>query len=157
MSKKFTGLLVVAAVAVSIVVVATTGASPAGTAVVTAVPTLHPRAVESATAMKRAVATYRIARAKCDLFDAAEKSICDAEAKKEQKRAKSEARNKYKDDNGSAASPAMNPPVKTTRGLDLVFYRAHQQLDESTAGCFADTGPGSNGSPGKYFPRIAMN
>ena len=156
MSKLFTGPLIALVAMASIYAIATTIAT-SSTASFTTVETIrHARVVEFAVAMKRAVAEHRTACAKCELLAAAEKNICEAEAGKEQKRAKTEARIKYKGNIKSPANPMVNEPEKA-RGVDLVLYRAHQQLHDSPPVCFADGNTELNVQPRKPFPRIAMN
>ena len=156
MSKQFTGLLIAAGAMARIVAIATTLAKSSSASFTVVETTRHARVVAFATAMKRAVAEHRTARAKCELLVAAEKNICDADAKKEQQRAKTEARTKYKGNTKSAEKPTVNETEKM-RGVDLVLYRAHQQLDDSPAVCFADGGTDFSVPPGKPFLRIAIN
>ena len=96
MSRFFTGLLIVASGMAAIYAIAAAIATNLTPTFATAETTRPTRIVEFASAMKRAATEHRTARAKCELLSDAEKSICDADAAVEQKRAKAEARVIYK-------------------------------------------------------------
>lgn len=102
--------------------------------------TSHAGIAELGTAWKRAAIRYRTARAQCELLAAPEKNICTAEAKSEQRRARTAARVTYQ---GGIASSAklVRTHAETLRGVDIgpdvVLYRAHRQMLDPRSACFA--------------------
>ena len=114
-----------------------------------------------AAALKSAVVEYRAARAKCEVLTPREQTICDDEAKAEQKRAKQTARNKYRNIVKAPASAALSKPEKSRTGevvvLDAILYRAHRQFTDGPVACFADGNNNFNARPKKQSIRIAMN
>ena len=114
-----------------------------------------------AAALKSAVVEYRAARAKCEVLTPREQTICDDEAKAEQKRAKQTARNKYRSNVKTPASAAFPTPEKAGNGevvaLDAILYRAHRQFTDAPTACFADGNNNFNARPKNQSIRIAMN
>ena len=127
--KKLLAGLVIAAVAMAGIYAAaatTATAIAANFAPTAATPAAgHLRIVEFATALKRASAEHRTASAKCKLLTGAEKNICNAEAKTEEKRARTAARVNYKGSNLPAVAEIIEP--KIARDIDVALYRVHQQ------------------------------
>jgi hypothetical protein len=129
MSKLFAGLLIAAAVMVGIYAAAATTATAIAASYTTAETTSHTRIVEFAAAVKQASAEHKAARARCGLLTDAEKNICNAEAKAEQKRAKTEARVNYKGSIKPYANAGVNEPG-TARDVDVALYRVQLQLPD---------------------------
>jgi hypothetical protein len=128
-SKLFAGLLIAAAVMAGIYAAAATTASSMAASFTTAETTGRTRIVEFAAAMKQASAEHRAARARCELLTGAEKNICNAEAKEEQQRARTDARVNFKGSIKAPADAGVNEP-KTARDVDVALYRVHRQLPD---------------------------
>lgn len=129
MPKLFAGLLIAAAVMVGIYAAAATTATAMAATFSTAETTSHTRIVEFAAAVKQASAERKAAHARCELLTVAEKNLCNAEAKAEQKRAKTEARVNYKGSINAPAYIGVNEP-KTARDVDVALYRVRRQLPD---------------------------
>lgn len=114
---------------VGIYAAAATTATAMAASFTTAETTSHTRIVEFAAAVKQASAERKAARARCELLTDAEKNICNAEAKAEQKRAKTEARANYKGSIKSLADAGVSEP-KTARDADVALYRVQRQLPD---------------------------
>ena len=135
-------------------------ATTTNTSVTTAEVSRHTSIAEFGSALKRAAIDYRTARAKCELLSGLEKTVCTAEAKSEQKRAKAAARANYKDGVKSPTNALVNE-LKTARpadaAFDVVLYRAHRQLYDSASACFATGDADFNFQKQKTWPHLAMN
>ena len=129
MSKLFAGSLIAAAVMAGIYAVASTTATAMAASFTTVETNTHTRIVDFAAGVKQASAEYKSARARCELLAGAEKNICNAEAKAEQKRARAEARAYYKGSIRSPADIAVNES-KGAREIDVALFRAHRQLPD---------------------------
>lgn len=129
MSKLLAGFMIAVVATVAIYAMAATIATNMTAGFTTTETTHHTRIDEFATGMKRAAAEHRMARAKCERFTGAEKNICHAEAKAEQRRARTKARVKYKDNIKSPANAGVNE-ARTAREVDVALYRAHRQLPD---------------------------
>lgn len=129
MSKLLAGLLIAVVATVGIYAMAATIATNTTAGFTTTETTHHTRIDEFATGVKRAAAEHRTARAKCERLTGAEKDICHAEAKAEQRRARTKARVKYRDDIKSPVKGGVNE-ARTAREVDVALYRAHRQLPD---------------------------
>lgn len=129
MSKLFAGSMIAAAVMAGIYAAASTTATAMAASFTTVETSGHTRIVEFAAAVKQASAEHKAARARCELLAGAEKNLCNAEAKAEQKRARAEARTNYKGSIRSSADIAVNEP-KVAREIDVALFRAHRQLPD---------------------------
>ena len=129
MSKLFAGSLIAAAVMAGIYAVASTTATAMAASFTTAETSGHTRIVELAAAVKQASAEHKAARARCEILSGAEKNLCNAEARAEQKRARAEARVNYKGSIKPPADAGVNER-KTARDVDVALYRAHRQLPD---------------------------
>lgn len=129
MSKLFAGLLIVAAVMVGIYAAAATTATAMAAGFTTAETTSHTRIVEFAAAVRQASTEHKAARARCEFLSGAGKDICNAGAKAEQKRARTEARVNYKGSIKPPTNAGVNEP-KTTRDADVALFRVHRQLPD---------------------------
>ncbi len=129
MSKLFAGLLIAVAAMAGIYAVAATTATSMAAGFNTTETSDRTRIIEFAAEMKRTSAEHKAARAKCDRYTVTLKASCNAEAKAEQKRARSEARVNYK---GSSKSPAdaVVKQAKAARDFDVALYRVHRQLPD---------------------------
>ena len=126
MSKLLTGLLIAAAAMAGIYAAAATTATAIAANFTPTPAAGQVRIVAFASAVKRASAEHRAARTKCELFIGAEKNFCNAEAKADEKRAKTAARVNYKGSINLPTDAGMNES-KTARDIDVALYRAHQQ------------------------------
>lgn len=128
-SKLFAGLLIAASVMAGIYAAAAATATAMAASFTTAETSGHTRIVEFAAAVKQASTEHQAARARCEFLTGAEKNICNAEARMEQKRARTEARVNYK----GSIKPPVNAGVdepKTARDVDVALYRVHRQLPD---------------------------
>lgn len=140
MSRFLAGLLITAAVLAGVYAFVAALASRIAPA---AAPTVDPslssrdsarqsRFFTFASAVKQATSEHRAAREKCELLTGEEQITCNAAAKADQKRAKADARAKYKastKSNADIKAPENAPVIapRTAGGLDVVLYRAHRQ------------------------------
>ena len=119
------------------------------------------RVAALAAALKSAAVEYRAARAKCEVLTPTEQSSCDDAARAAHKQAKQTARNKYRSAVKAPANAALPKPAKARNGevvaVDAILYRAHRQLVDAPAACFADGNNNFNAHPKKQSIRIAMN
>jgi hypothetical protein len=84
MTKLIAGLLIAAATMAGMYAVATTTATALASSFTTEERTRPTRIAELETAMKRAVAGFKAARGKCDVFSGKQKHVCNAEARAEE-------------------------------------------------------------------------
>jgi hypothetical protein len=129
MKKLLAGLVIAGVAMVGIYAAASTTATAIAANFTPAAATGHLRIVEFASELKRASAEHRAASAKCRLLTGAEKNICNAEAKADEKRAKTAARDTYKGSINLPNVAGSNEP-KSARDIDVALYRAQQQLPD---------------------------
>ena len=127
MSKLFASLLIALIAMMASYATAATTASHMTSEFSTVESTSQSRTGEFAANLKRAEAAHRSARAKCELLTGEEKNGCNAEAKAEQRLARSAARNKYKEGVKSLGNVGLNEEGNP-REVDVSLYRAHRQL-----------------------------
>jgi hypothetical protein len=123
-SKLLAGLLIAAAAMAGIYAAAATTATAMAASFATAETTGYTRIVEFAAAVKQASSEYKAARARCEILTGAQKNPCNAEAKAERGRARTEARINYKGSIRSLADGGVHE-AKTARDADVALYRAH--------------------------------
>lgn len=159
MSKLFAGLSIAAAALVGIHSIADAIATTRNANFTTSGTTTHTGIVEFGTALRRAAGEYRTASAKCELITGSENNLCTAEAKSAHKRARAAARLKYRKGMPSPVKSVVNGPENlrdADAGLDVVLYRAHRQLLDPAAACFATGDIGVSFQKDKPWPRLAM-
>ena len=157
MSKLFAGLLIAVLTLAGIYAIAAMIADNTTGSFRTEETRRHAGIVEFGSALRRASEVHGLARAKCELVAGAEKNICNAEAKSEQRRARTEARVNYKGNSTVSATPVKNIADEVRNGgnvLDIALYRAHRQLRDEQSGCFGSSE--ANRSIQKPASRLAM-
>ena len=157
MSKLFAGLLIAVLTLAGIYAIAAMIADNTTGSFRTEETRRHAGIVEFGSALRRASEVHGLARAKCELVAGAEKNICNAEAKSEQRRARTEARVNYKGNSTVSAAPVKNIADEVRNGgnvLDIALYRAHRQLRDEQSGCFGSSE--ANRSIQKPASRLAM-
>lgn len=158
MSKRFSGTLMSIVAVVGIYAVTATISTPTN-ASPTAVETIRTTGIVGyGIALKQAADAYRTAHAKCEPLTGAEKDICTFTAKEAQKRARLEARVKYRGEAKPTANVDANnaDAVRADIGLDPELYRAHRQLSAPGSACAASDDTDFNGQPKTPWPRVAM-
>ena len=158
MSKRFSGTLISIVAVVGIYAVAASISTPTN-ASSTAVETIRTTGIVGyGIALKQAADAYRTAHAKCEPLTGAEKDICTFTAREAQKRARLEARVKYRDEGKSTANVVANniEAARSDIGLDPELYRAHRQLSAPRAACAASDDTDFDGQPKTPWPRVAM-